>query len=67
MFRVPKNYTRADTEDADVDMLVIYRYDIPRRYERLDTFNSSIEDMDEMLNMTLLNRTFYEHLWKVEL
>jgi len=48
-------------------MLVMYRYDTPSRYEQIDTYNSSLEDMDEMFNKTLFNRTFYEHLWKVEL
>jgi hypothetical protein len=59
MFQVSKNFTKISEDDADVDILVIYRYDIPARIEKMETFNSSIEDLDDLFNQTLLDRSFF--------
>ena len=32
LFTVPTNYTKIDEDDSDVDMLIIYKYDVPNRY-----------------------------------
>ena len=67
LFTIPTNYTKIDEDDADVDMLIIYKYDVPTRYERLQTINCSLEEMNATFTKTLLNRSFYEHLWKVQI
>ena len=43
LFKMPLNYTKNDVDDADVDILLIYRYDVPSRHEKLETINCSIK------------------------
>ena len=67
LFQMPVNYTKANESDKDVDMLLIYRYDVPTRSEKIQTLNSSIPEMNKTFTSTLLNRTFYQNLWKIQI
>lgn len=51
----------------DVELLIRYYYPDRRDTEAIMTLNSSIDELSSLLERTMLNRTFYEFLWKAEI
>jgi hypothetical protein len=47
--------------------LIRYYYPDRRDTEAIMTLNSSIDELGSLLEKTMLNRTFYEFLWKAEI
>ena len=62
-----KTYSELLEEEDEVELLAQYRFDKFGYETEFETYTGRIGDIEALFVRTMLNLTFYEFLWKVDI